>query len=79
MLSFQLDAMRWREFRSSLGKSFEMQFQGKKGLIFGVANDNSIAWAIAQEIMNAGGVCGFTHLPDREDDEQAGTQEFRHA
>src|SRR6056297_785126 len=47
-----------------------MQFQGKKGLILGVANENSIAWAIAQQIMNAGGVCGFTHLPDRPDDER---------
>ncbi|KAA5542215.1 enoyl-ACP reductase [Roseiconus nitratireducens] len=47
-----------------------MLFQGKKGLILGVANDHSIAWAIAQEIMNAGGVCGFTHLPDRPDDER---------
>ncbi|QDT61780.1 Enoyl-[acyl-carrier-protein] reductase [NADH] FabI [Stieleria bergensis] len=41
-----------------------MQFQGKKGLILGVANENSIAWAIAKEIMEAGGTCGFTHLPD---------------
>jgi len=45
-----------------------MQFQGKKGLIVGVANDHSIAWAIAQQIMDAGGQCGFTHLPDRPDD-----------
>lgn len=43
-------------------------FEGKKGLILGVANDHSIAWAIAQEIMRQGGQCGFTHLPDREDD-----------
>ena len=43
-------------------------FEGKKGLILGVANDHSIAWAIAQEIMRQGGECGFTHLPDREDD-----------
>jgi len=47
-----------------------MQFQGKKGLILGVANDHSIAWAIAKEIMDAGGECGFTHLPDREDDQR---------
>ncbi len=43
-------------------------FDGKKGLILGVANDHSIAWAIAQEIMRQGGECGFTHLPDRDDD-----------
>ena len=45
-------------------------FDGKKGLILGVANDRSIAWAIAEEIMAGGGTCGFTHLPDREDDER---------
>lgn len=45
-------------------------FEGKKGLILGVANDHSIAWAIAQEIMRHGGECGFTHLPDRADDER---------
>ena len=43
-------------------------FENKKGLIFGVANDRSIAWSIAQEIMTEGGLCGFSHLPDREDD-----------
>jgi enoyl-[acyl-carrier protein] reductase I len=47
-----------------------MDFTGKKGLILGVANDHSIAWAIAQQIMDAGGTCGFTHLPDRADDER---------
>lgn len=45
-------------------------FEGKKGLILGVANDRSIAWAIAQVIMNEGGICGFNHLPDRPDDER---------
>ncbi len=45
-------------------------FQGKKGLVLGVANDHSIAWAIAQQIMAAGGQCGFTHLPDRAGDER---------
>lgn len=45
-------------------------FEGKKGLIIGVANDRSIAWAIAKEVMEQGGVCGFTHLPDRPDDER---------
>ncbi len=45
-------------------------FDGKKGLILGVANDRSIAMAIAGMIMDEGGQCGFTHLPDREDDEK---------
>lgn len=45
-------------------------FEGKKGLILGVANDRSIAWAIAEKIMSEGGECGFTHLPDREDDDK---------
>lgn len=45
-------------------------FTGKKGLILGVANENSIAWAIAKQIMEDGGECGFTHLPDRPGDER---------
>ena len=45
-------------------------FDGKKGLIMGVANDRSIAWAIAKNIMEQGGQCGFTHLPDRPDDDR---------
>ena len=43
-------------------------FEGKKGLILGVANDHSIAWAIAKFAMSEGAECGFTHLPDRPDD-----------
>jgi enoyl-[acyl-carrier protein] reductase I len=43
-------------------------FDGKKGLVLGVANDHSIAWAIAQFVMSEGAECGFTHLPDRPDD-----------
>jgi len=35
-----------------------------------VANDRSIAWAIAKEIMEQGGICGFSHLPDKPDDEK---------
>lgn len=45
-------------------------FTGKQGLILGVANENSIAWAIAEQILEQGGRCGFTHLPDRPDDER---------
>ncbi len=45
-------------------------FDGKKGLILGVANDHSLAWAIAQQVLAGGGEAGFTHLPDRPDDER---------
>ncbi len=45
-------------------------FTGKKGLILGVANNFSIAWHIAQAIMDQEGVCGFSHLPDKPDDER---------
>ncbi|RLT04098.1 MAG: enoyl-ACP reductase [Planctomycetota bacterium] len=46
------------------------RFSGLKGLILGVANDHSIAWAIAKEILTEGGEIGFSHLPDRPDDER---------
>lgn len=45
-------------------------FDGKKGLILGVANDRSIAWYIAKFIMDQGGVCGFTHLADADEAKQ---------
>jgi enoyl-[acyl-carrier protein] reductase I len=45
-------------------------FEGKKGLILGVANDRSIAWAVAKEIMDQGGLCGFSHLPDKPEDDK---------
>jgi enoyl-[acyl-carrier protein] reductase I len=45
-------------------------FAGKKGLVLGVANDHSIAWAVARFVMSEGAECGFSHLPDRPDDER---------
>ena len=39
-------------------------FTGKKGLVFGIANDRSIAWAITQALAAEGAEMGFTHLPD---------------
>lgn len=38
-------------------------FTGKKGLVLGVANDYSIAWAISHKILEQGAELGFTHLP----------------
>ena len=49
-------------------------FEGKKGLVMGVANNNSIAWWIAKEILAGGGEIGYTHIPDREDDEKKRNQ-----
>ena len=41
-----------------------MLLKDKKGLIFGVANAHSIAWAIAQEAAKQGATLGFTYLND---------------
>ena len=38
-------------------------FTGKKGMVLGVANDFSIAWAIAKQLLEHGAEVGFTHLP----------------
>jgi len=38
-------------------------FTGKKGLVLGVANDFSIAWAISRKLLDEGAEIGFTHLP----------------
>ncbi len=38
-------------------------FTGKKGMVLGVANDFSIAWAITKQLLDQGAEVGFTHLP----------------
>jgi enoyl-[acyl-carrier protein] reductase I len=38
-------------------------FSGKKGMVLGVVNDYSIAWAISQQLLAEGAEIGFTHLP----------------
>lgn len=45
-------------------------FEKKKGLITGVFNKQSIAWAIAEQILAGGGICGFSYMPDKPDDER---------
>ena len=37
--------------------------EGKTGLIFGVANERSIAWHIAHNAVQHAARCAFTHLP----------------
>jgi enoyl-[acyl-carrier protein] reductase I len=36
---------------------------GKKGIVFGIANDRSYATHISRSVLQAGGTCAFTHLP----------------
>ncbi len=38
-------------------------FSGKTGLVMGVANDRSIAWAISEALFAQGAELAFTHLP----------------
>jgi enoyl-[acyl-carrier protein] reductase I len=45
-------------------------FAGKRGLITGVFNKQSIAWAISEQILAEGGTCGFSYMPDKPDDER---------
>src|SRR5437868_3402451 len=45
-------------------------FANKRGLITGVFNKQSIGWAIAERILNEGGKCGFSYMPDKPDDER---------
>ena len=37
--------------------------KGKKGVVFGVANDHSLAWHIAQRLHAEGAAMAFAHLP----------------
>jgi len=37
--------------------------EGRTGLVFGIANDRSIAWHIAKNAIERGATCAFTHLP----------------
>ncbi len=52
-------------------------FTGKKGLVFGIANDRSIAWAITKELHKEGAEIGFTHLPDRDPERRKAEKKLR--
>ena len=41
-------------------------FEGKKGVVVGIANSFSIAWSITQCLHEEGAVMGYTHLPDQD-------------
>ena len=44
---------------------FPIDLSGKKGIVFGVANDRSIAWGIAQALGQAGARVALTYQGDR--------------
>jgi enoyl-[acyl-carrier protein] reductase I len=46
------------------------RFTGKQGVVLGVANEDSIAWAVAARLISEGAVIGFSHLPDKPEDEK---------
>ena len=42
-----------------------MRFEGKRGLVLGVANRRSIAWAIAKRLADEGAQLAFTFQGER--------------
>ena len=44
---------------------YPIDLSGKKGIVFGVANDRSIAWAISQTLATAGAQLALTYQNDR--------------
>ena len=45
--------------------SIKIDLKGKKGIIFGLANQRSIAWAISEKLFEAGAELAFTYLDER--------------
>ncbi len=41
-----------------------LNLQGKKGIIFGIANDKSIAWGIAEKLSECGAELAFSYVND---------------
>ena len=41
-----------------------LNLQGKKGIIFGIANDKSIAWGIAEKLSDCGAELAFSYVND---------------
>ena len=49
-------------------------FSGKKGIVMGVANDRSMAWAISTKLHEYGASIGFSHLPDKDERKKNSTK-----
>ena len=48
--------------------------KGKKGIVMGVANERSLAWAISKELYKYGADIGFSHLPDKDERKKTETK-----
>ncbi len=48
---------------STVASSASNIMAGKRGLVIGIANENSFAYSIAESLRKHGGECLFTHLP----------------
>ena len=42
--------------------SIKIDLKGKKGIIFGLANQRSIAWAISEKLFEAGAELSLIHI-----------------
>ncbi len=49
-------------------------FAGKKGIVMGVANERSMAWAISCNLCKLGADVGFSHLPDKDERKKNSTK-----
>src|SRR5437763_5320358 len=57
--------MRRKSFQSSRRIGAVKRFEGKRGLVLGVANRRSIAWAIARRLAEEGAQLAFTYQGER--------------
>src|SRR5437763_9112097 len=57
--------MRRKSFQSSRRIGAVKRFEGKRGLVLGVANRRSIAWAIARRLAEEGATLAFTFQGER--------------
>lgn len=52
-------------------------FEGKKGIVVGIANERSIAWSITDCLHQEGAVMGYTHLPDKDPERRKNEKKVR--
>ena len=45
--------------------------EGRRGLVFGIANDRSIACHVAKSLLAEGASCGYPHLPGEKNERRA--------